>query len=73
MANPINEKGLVADADGKPMLSDQQALVADAAFSDLDTTDTYTDAAVNAVFAEVETKINAILDVLEAHGLMADA
>lgn len=74
MANPKKTESLLADSAGKPYLNEnQQALVADAAFSDLSTSNTYTDAAVNAIFAEVETKINAILDVLEAHGLMADS
>lgn len=31
MANPINEKGLVSDGNGKPMLTTQQATVADTA------------------------------------------
>ena len=73
MANPKKTESMMADSTGNPMLTDQQTLVADAAFSDLSTSNTYTDAAVNAIFAEVETKINAILDVLEAHGLMADS
>ena len=74
MANPTKSACLMAYGNSKPLLAEsQQALVADAAFSDLSTSNTYTDAAVNAIFAEVETKINAILDVLEAHGLMADA
>ena len=73
MANPKKWDAQLADATGNALIGAQQALVADAAFSDLDTSDTYTDAAVNAIFAEVETKINAILDILEAHGLMADS
>ena len=73
MANPKPWDSLLADGLDNPLIAAQQDNVADAAFSDLDTTDTYSDAAVNAVFAEVETKINAILDILEAHGLMADS
>lgn len=73
MANPKPGDSQLADSSDNAMIGEQQALVADAAFSDLSTSDMYTDAAVNAIFAEVETKINAILDVLEAHGLMADA
>lgn len=61
------------DASGNAVVGSQQATVADASFSDLDTTDTYTDAAVNAVFAEVETKINAILSALEDAGILADS
>lgn len=60
MANPTNEKGLVADKNSKPMLSDQQDLVADPTGG-------------VTVDAEARTAINSILDILEAHGLMADA
>lgn len=70
MANPIPEKGLVADKNGKPMLADRQALVADASVAHaLNATfsDTEAEAALNAL----GTKINAILDILEAHGLMS--
>jgi hypothetical protein len=56
----------------KVVVSSQQALVADASVAHaLNATfsDTEAEAALNAL----GTKINAILDILEAHGLMADA
>lgn len=82
MANPIREKGLVADKNGKPMLSDQQTTIADCVDA-LDgatlTGSTLTTSAIPTV-DELEAcvgvlggKINAILAVLEAHGLVADA
>lgn len=97
MANPSKEKSVVADGDSKPMISDQQALVADAtslaitySANDPGTTAngavTFADgtalvaATAYEAFDEIEallsqhaTKINAILDILESHGLMADA
>lgn len=107
MANPKKWAALTADGGGKPLLSTQQALVADlgaATATNLAITfsangptaaDTQTvadgaaptvaetgqfmanvedfQAEVVADLATIRTKINAILDVLEAHGLMADA
>jgi len=58
--------------DGKVVVASQQAKVADASVAHaLNATfsDTEAEAALNAL----GTKINAILDILEAHGLMADA
>ena len=82
MANPINEKGLVADKYGHPMLSDRQANVAvvtDAlngatlTGSALTTSATPTVDELEACVGVLGGKINAILAVLEAHGLVADA
>lgn len=72
MANPINEKGLVADKNGKPMIATQQALVADAIVN-YATPGLDTEAEVIVAINATNTKINAILDILEAHGLMAAA
>ena len=82
MANPINEKGLVADKYGHPMLTDRQANVAvvtDAlngatlTGSALTTSATPTVDELEACVGVLGGKINAILAVLEAHGLVADA
>lgn len=116
MANPIKEKGLVADKNGKPMIATQQALVADpaaltataiaaavpSAVATTAVTQTtpygYAGAAqgdavattINSLIthtveldldyeamlvdvAALRTKIIAILDILEEHGLMASA
>lgn len=115
MANPIPEKGLVADKSGKPLLSDRQAFVADppaitataiaaaipaaapaggtgAAAGAWDTAanrdaaiTTINDLRAHAVemdldyealladVTSIRAKLVAVLDVLEAHGLMAAA
>lgn len=72
MANPTKETVLFADRLGKGLLAKRQALVADAVVAHaLNATfdDTEAEAALNAL----GVKINAVLDILEAHGLMADA
>ncbi len=94
MANPIKEKGLLADKYGRPMVTDAQTFVADTAaatsvaVATTGATSTtpfgYTTAAqadaivtaINAIrtdLAATRTTVLAILDVLEAHGLMKDA
>jgi hypothetical protein len=80
MANPSKETSQLADASDKPLIGSQQALVADAAVTaTLTGVDTGTDmtaaqaATIVTDLTDHTTKINAILDVLEAHGLMADA
>lgn len=72
MANPKTDKSVSVTADGRPMITVAQTLVADAVVAhDLNSTfsDTEAEAALNAL----GVKINAILDILEAHGLMKDA
>lgn len=72
MANPLREKTLTADKNGFGLLSDRQTLVADAVVAHaLNATfsDTEAEAALNAL----GVKINAVLDILENHGLMKDA
>lgn len=72
MANPQKANSQLADPTDKPLIGSQQALVADASTAHaLNATfsDTEAEAALNAL----GTKINSILDILEAHGLMADA
>ncbi len=82
MANPINEKGLVADKNGKPMLTDRQAnvpVVVDAldgaalTGATLTTSATPTVDELEACVGVLGGKVNAILAILEAHGLMAAA
>lgn len=60
MANPTKETTLLADKNSKGLIANRQALVSDP--SGGATIDT-----------QARTAINAILDILEAHGLMADA
>ena len=89
MANPKKGDALFSDASGDPLLADAQTFVADftVAYTTDDpgiTPDgtltiadgdaaTVTRAEYNELAEEVAAKINAILDVLEAHGLMKDA
>lgn len=80
MANPKKTESLMADETGNPLLANQQANVADAAvtatLTGVDTSTDMTAAQAATIVTDLTnhtTKINAILDVLEAHGLMADA
>lgn len=82
MANPINEKGLVADKNGKPMITTRQTnvpVVVDAldgaalSGSTLTTSATPTVDELEACVGVLGGKVNSILAILEAHGLMAAA
>jgi hypothetical protein len=69
MAAPAKQDAQLADRYGYPLVATAQTLVADASVAHaLNATfsDTEAEAALNAL----GTKINAILDILEAHGLM---
>ena len=69
MASPLREKSLLADSLSRGLITDRQSNIADASVAHaLNATfsDTEAEAALNAL----GVKINAILDVLEAHGLM---
>ena len=81
MANPSKRVSKLADSNNEPQIADQQTLIADVVDA-LDgatlTGDTLTTSATPTV-TELEAndgvlggKINAILDILEAHGLMSD-
>jgi len=88
MANPPKGEALLSDASGDPLLADAQTLIADLTMT-FTTDDPGQSAADTVVIADgdatvavaeftqailnLNTKINAILDVLEAHGLMKDA
>jgi len=78
MANPAKEKSQLASKANKPMIAEQQALVANAvvahSLTDADASlGATSQAEVEAVLDALGVKINAALDILEAHGLMADA
>jgi hypothetical protein len=60
MANPSKQDSQLADSSDNPMIGAQQALVSDPTGGA--TTD-----------AEARAAIVSILDILEAHGLMADS
>jgi hypothetical protein len=87
MANPKKGDAQLADASNKPMVGSQQALVADLTITYTTddpgiTPDSGITIADGDLFPaneglialeEVVAKVNAILDVLEAHGWMADS
>lgn len=76
MANPTKSKSLMADENDNPMISTQQATIADAKVDYTDdggADDLDTDAKRVAAMNATNTKLNAVLAVLEAHGLTADA
>ena len=80
MANPAKSASQLADGSDNPMISTQEALVADAAVTaTLTGVDTGTDmtaaqaATIVTDLTDHTAKINAVLDILEAHGFMADA
>ena len=88
MANPTKWDSQLADASNNPMIGAQQTLIADlsityttddpglsaaSALTIADGDGTLVTAEVLQAITDIHAKINAILDVLEAHGLMADA
>jgi len=82
MANPRKDVALVADKSGDPVLSDRQANVpvtvdaldgATLTGSTLTTSATPTVTELEANDGVLGGKINAILTILEAHGLMTEA
>lgn len=89
MANPKPQDSLLADANDRPLITNASTLIADHTIAyttddpghtAADTT-TIADGDAAAVpiaeftqaITDLSAKINAILDVLEAHGLMKDA
>ncbi len=72
MANPAKSAAITADAAGNPLLGDAQTLITNAVVAhDLGTALTVTE--VESALNALGVKINSVLDVLEAHGLMKDA
>lgn len=72
MANPRKADSQTADAAGNPLIGAAQALIADQSTTAATQTTPWGFAS-QAQADAIATKINAILDVLEAHGLMKDA
>lgn len=84
MANPIPEQGIVSDKYGRPMLATRQALVADivvtytagsapAASGALTIANSATPTVVELLdfCEELNAKVKALCDIVEAHGLMS--
>ncbi len=72
MANPKAGESQLADRGGNALIGSAQTLVADAVVAH-DVNSTFSDTEVEATLDALGVKINAVLDVLEAHGLMKDA
>ena len=82
MANPSKQNSQLASKANKPLIAEQQTLIADCVDaldgatltgSTLTTSATPTVDELEAAVGVLGGKVNDILDVLEAHGLMADA
>lgn len=72
MATITKATSQMADRNGNPLLSDAQAHVTNASVAHA-LNSTFSDTEAEAALNALGTKINAILLVLEAHGLMKDA
>lgn len=72
MANPNKGDSQLADRAGKPLIGTAQTLVADAVVAHA-LNATFSDTEVEAALDALGVKINAVLDIIEAHGLMKDA
>lgn len=72
MANPSKNDALLADKNSRPLIGAQQALVADASVAHA-LNATFSDTEVEAALNALGVKINALLDIVEAHGLMASS
>lgn len=70
MANPNKQNCMLADRAGNALISTQQALIADAIVN-YATPGLDTEAELIVAFNATNAKLNAILDILEAHGLMS--
>ena len=76
LSNPKPFNSLLSDGSDKPLLSDQQTTIAELTDSTTGTaSDTLDDttAGTKDDLASIAAKINAILQCLAAHGLIADA
>jgi hypothetical protein len=81
LSNPGKLDSKLADSQDNPQIAESQAVVAELTDSSGGTADgtvaavsgSGADTDINNNFAEVTTKVNAILQILAAHGLMDDA
>lgn len=78
MANPVKTKSLLADGDGRPLITNAQAISTAAVtahtLTDADASlGATTQAEIEGVLNALGTAINALRTCLIAHGLMKDA
>ena len=69
MAAPARTSAQLADRNQNPLIGEAQALVSDASTSHA-LNATFDDTEVETALDALGTKINAVLDILEEHGLM---
>lgn len=72
MANPSKQDSQLADKTDNPLIGSAQTLVADAVVAHA-LNATFSDTEVEAALDALGVKVNALLDIVEAHGLMKDA
>lgn len=72
MANPSKNDALLADKKSNPLIGTRQTFVADASVAHA-LNSTFSDTEVEAALDALGVKINALLDIVEAHGLMASS
>lgn len=72
MANPKAVDAQLADRNNRPLIGNAQTLVADASVAHA-LNATFSDTEVEAALNALGVKINALFDIVEAHGLMKDA
>lgn len=70
MANPSKNDAQLADKNQRALIGQQQALVTDANTAHA-LNATFSDTEVEAALNALGVKINALLDIVEAHGLMS--
>lgn len=72
MARTAAQNALLSDRNGYPQIGPAQTAIADASVAHA-LNSTFSDTEAEAALNALGVKINAILDVLEVHGLMKDA
>lgn len=72
MANPRKEDALLADSTSRALISEQKAHIADAVVAHA-LNSSFSDTEAEAALDALGVKINAILVVLEDHGLVKDS
>lgn len=71
MANVTRGDSQLADSNSNPLIGEAQTLVADAVVAHA-LNATFSDTEVESALDALGVKINALLDIVEAHGLMKD-
>lgn len=74
LSNPNKFDSKLADSNGNPQIAGNQSVVVELTDSSGGTADdTVADSDINNNFADLTAKVNAVSQILAAHGLMDDA